>query len=43
MEITNVEASTHTVPADVPGSDSPEEMTVTFVSVSTDERETGYG
>ncbi|GAB7021277.1 mandelate racemase/muconate lactonizing enzyme family protein [Halostagnicola bangensis] len=43
MKITDVQATTHTVPADVPGMDEPDEMTLAFVSVETDEGITGYG
>jgi L-rhamnonate dehydratase len=42
MKITNVSATTHTVPVDIPGSDDADD-TIVFVTVETDEGITGYG
>lgn len=43
MEITDVEATTHTVPTTVPGTGEAEEHLITFVTVTTDDGSTGYG
>ena len=43
MHITDVQATTHTVPADVPGMDEPDEMTLAFVTVETDDGIVGHG
>lgn len=43
MEITNVQATTHTVPVQASGVDEPEETTVVFVTVTTDDGTRGYG